>query len=77
MSLSQPKSASEQPETAFLQFDPASEQLELQGGMFGGTDERMYGRTDRISSLCSTGHRPLSGPLPKRVCKGISDEERS
>ena len=28
----------------------------------GGT----YVRTDGISPLCSTGHRPLSGPLPKK-----------
>ena len=26
-------------------------------------------RTDGISPLCSTGHRPLSGPLPKKETK--------
>ena len=47
-----------------------------QGGD-GRTDVRTYGRTDGRTygiSPHSTGLRPLSGPLPKKNRKSITDE---
>ena len=38
----------------------------MDGWTDGRTDVRTDVRTDGISPLCSTGHRPLSGPLPKK-----------
>ena len=35
---------------------------------YGHTDVRM----DGISPLCSTGHHPLSGPLPKKYKRNLS-----